>query len=122
MPAMEPAVEATEQAVLEQLLAEGAVQTEFQPMVALDSGQVLAFEALSRGSAGSALERPGLLFAAARHGRRLRELDIACRRRAASGQTRRAVRLPAGHAACSRPGLLNGQRRRFRCSPGGASK
>jgi diguanylate cyclase (GGDEF)-like protein/PAS domain S-box-containing protein len=77
--AMEPMVEAAEQAVLERLLAERSVRTVFQPLVALDSGRVLGFEALSRGPAGSALERPDLLFAAARRGRRLRDLDIACR-------------------------------------------
>jgi len=48
-------------------------------LVGLDSGQVVGFEALSRGPAGSALERPDLLFAAARRARRLRDLDIACR-------------------------------------------
>ncbi len=76
---IEPAVEAVEQAVLERLLAERAVRTVFQPLVALDSGQVLGYEALSRGPAGSALERPDLLFAAARRTRRLRDLDVACR-------------------------------------------
>jgi len=76
---VEPAVEAAEQAVLERLLAERAVQTVFQPLVSLDGGQVLGYEALSRGPAGTALERPDLLFAAARRGRRLRDLDIACR-------------------------------------------
>jgi len=74
-----PAVEAAEQAVLERLLAERAVRTVFQPLVLLDSGQVLGYEALSRGPAGTALERPDLMFAAARRGRRLRDLDIACR-------------------------------------------
>jgi len=77
--AVEPLVEAAEQALLEQLLAGRSVRTVFQPLVALDSGQVLGFEALARGPAGSALERPDLLFAAARRGRRLRDLDIACR-------------------------------------------
>ena len=76
---IEPAAEAAEQAVLEQLLAERSVRTVFQPLVALDSGQVVGFEALSRGPVGSVLERPDLLFAAARRSRRLRDLDIACR-------------------------------------------
>jgi len=67
---VEPAVEAAEQAVLERLLAERAVRTVFQPLVSLDSGQVLGYEALSRGPAGTAPERPDLLFAAARRGRR----------------------------------------------------
>jgi len=77
--AVEPAVEAVEQALLERLLAERTVRTVFQPMVSLDSGQVLGYEALSRGPAGTALERPDLMFAAARRARRLRDLDIACR-------------------------------------------
>jgi len=76
---MEPAVEAAEQALLERVLAQRMVRTVFQPLVALDTGQVVGFEALSRGPAGSVLERPDLLFAAARRSRRLRELDIACR-------------------------------------------
>ncbi len=79
MTAIEPAVEAAEQALLERLLAERAVRTVFQPLVSLDSGQVLGYEALSRGPAGSALERPDLLFAAAHRAHRLRDLDIACR-------------------------------------------
>ena len=79
MTAVEPGLEAEEQALLEGLLATRSVRTVFQPLVALDSGQVLGFEALSRGPAGSALERPDLLFAAARRARRLRDLDIACR-------------------------------------------
>jgi len=74
-----PAVETAEQAMLERLLAERAVRTVFQPLVSLGSGQVLGYEALSRGPAGTALERPDLMFAAARRGRRLRDLDIACR-------------------------------------------
>jgi len=91
--AMEPMVEAAEQALLERLLAERSVRTVFQPLVALDSGQVLGFEALARGPAGSALERPDLLFAAARRGRRLRDLDIACR--AAALQAARSAGLAA---------------------------
>jgi len=77
--AVEPAAEAAEQAVLERLLARRSVRTVFQPLVGLDSGQVLGYEALSRGPVGTALERPDLLFAAARRARRLRDLDIACR-------------------------------------------
>lgn len=46
MTAVEPAVEAAEQAVLERLLAERAVRTVFQPLVSLDSGHVLGYEAL----------------------------------------------------------------------------
>ena len=76
---VEPAVQAAEQALLERVLAERSVRTVFQPLVALDSHQVIGYEALSRGPEGSSLERPDLLFAAARRSRRLRDLDVACR-------------------------------------------
>jgi EAL domain-containing protein (putative c-di-GMP-specific phosphodiesterase class I) len=47
--------------------------------VDLTSRQTVAYEALARGPEGSALERPDLLFAAARSAGRLGELDWACR-------------------------------------------
>ena len=50
----------------------------FQPIVELDTGRVVAYEALARGPEGP-LERPDLLFAAARTAGRLAELDEACR-------------------------------------------
>ncbi len=65
--------------LLETLLATRSVRTVFQPLIELDTGRVAGYEALSRGPQGSALERPDLLFAAARRHRRLRDLDIACR-------------------------------------------
>jgi EAL domain-containing protein (putative c-di-GMP-specific phosphodiesterase class I) len=49
--------------------------------VHLDSGDVVAYEALSRGPAGP-LERPDQLFEAARRSGRLAELDELCRRTA----------------------------------------
>ncbi|WP_129339292.1 diguanylate cyclase domain-containing protein [Cellulomonas endophytica] len=66
---------------IDEVLTHGTVRTVFQPIVELDSGSVVAYEALSRGPAG-ALERPDLLFAAARAEDRLRELDELCRRTA----------------------------------------
>lgn len=77
--AVEPDVDAVERGVLEQLLAERAIRTVFQPLVSLDTGCVVGYEALSRGPVGTALERPDLLFAVARRARRLRDLDILCR-------------------------------------------
>lgn len=65
-PLGEPEVEAAEQALLDAVLSRRSVRTLSQPLVALDSGAVVAFEALSRGPAGSSLERPDPLFAAAR--------------------------------------------------------
>jgi diguanylate cyclase (GGDEF)-like protein/PAS domain S-box-containing protein len=63
---------------LSQLLSGGHVRTVFQPIVDLDQGTVVACEALSRGPVGE-LERPDLLFAAAREQGRLAELDALCR-------------------------------------------
>ena len=51
----------------------------FQPIVDLDAGRVVAYEALARGPAGSPLESPQALFAAARTQGRLVELDWQCR-------------------------------------------
>ncbi|MEA2467771.1 MAG: hypothetical protein QOJ57_1897, partial [Thermoleophilaceae bacterium] len=64
---------------LDDALAPGALRTLFQPIVDLTSRQTVAYEALARGPEGSALERPDLLFAAARSAGRLGELDWACR-------------------------------------------
>ena len=60
------------------VIASGRVRTVFQPIVDLDAGQVVAYEALSRGPEG-ALERPDLLFAAAREHDLLAGLDALCR-------------------------------------------
>lgn len=64
---------------LDPILHEGGVRTLFQPIVDLGSGETAGFEALARGPAGSELEPPGDLFAAARAAGRLAELDWLCR-------------------------------------------
>ena len=51
----------------------------FQPVVDLTTDDVVGFEALARGPAGSPWERPQDLFAQARAEGRLRELDWGCR-------------------------------------------
>lgn len=56
------------------VLASGDVRAVLQPIVDLDSGAVVADEALARGPVGE-LERPDLLFAEARRIGRLAELD-----------------------------------------------
>jgi diguanylate cyclase (GGDEF)-like protein/PAS domain S-box-containing protein len=65
--------------------AMAAVRSVYQPIIDLDTGDVVAFEALARGPEGSSLERPDLLFAAARELGRLDELDWACRGAAVRG-------------------------------------
>ncbi|SDQ34423.1 diguanylate cyclase domain-containing protein [Quadrisphaera sp. DSM 44207] len=57
----------------------GALRTVFQPIVSLEDRRVVAFEALTRGPAGTVLERPDVLFSAARRDGLLVELDVACR-------------------------------------------
>jgi EAL domain-containing protein (putative c-di-GMP-specific phosphodiesterase class I) len=52
----------------------------FQPLIDLDSGDVVAYEALAPGPAGSPLESPAALFAAAYGSGRVAELDWACGR------------------------------------------
>ena len=64
---------------LDRILEKRAITSVFQPLVDLQSHQVIAFEALSRGPAGSPLQAPDQLFEAARDLGRVMELDWACR-------------------------------------------
>ena len=70
---------------LERILASGAVRSLYQPIVDLATGEHVGVEALARGPAGSALERPDALFDRARAVGRLADLDHACRAAAISG-------------------------------------
>jgi len=63
----------------------GGVRALYQPIVELDTAQVIAYEALARGPVGSPLESPLALFDAARAQGRVVELDWACRAAAVSG-------------------------------------
>ena len=77
----------TSAAVLEHLLA-GSVRglhAVYQPIVELDTGAVVAHEALARGPAGTALATPAALFAEADRAGRTAELDWMCRRGAIEG-------------------------------------
>lgn len=72
-------------ATLEEILSESQVRCVYQPVVDLESGDVVAFEALARGPAGSELESPAALFSTARAVDRVDELDWACRAAAVRG-------------------------------------
>jgi EAL domain-containing protein (putative c-di-GMP-specific phosphodiesterase class I) len=77
---------ASEEAISE-VLRDGLVRSVYQPIVDLHSGQVVGFEALARGVAGSPLESPDALFGAARSAGRVADLDWLCMRRALEGAT-----------------------------------
>jgi len=53
-----------------------ALRTFFQPILDLRHGRVYGYEALTRGPAGSALERPAALFGLARAQRRAAEIEL----------------------------------------------
>ncbi|HST39724.1 MAG TPA: EAL domain-containing protein [Conexibacter sp.] len=74
---------------LDEIIRHDRITPVFQPILDLDSGVLLGFEALARGPAGSPLQRPDALFRAAREQDRLAELDNACQRA--------AVRTADGH-------------------------
>jgi EAL domain-containing protein (putative c-di-GMP-specific phosphodiesterase class I) len=60
---------------VERIVAERLVRIEFQPIVDLATGEVVAYEALTRGPAGSPLESPAALFASAAAAGLASELD-----------------------------------------------
>jgi EAL domain-containing protein (putative c-di-GMP-specific phosphodiesterase class I)/DICT domain-containing protein len=66
----------------------------FQPIVDLDSGGLVGYEALTRGPHGTALEAPSALFASARSLGLLGEVDRACRAAAFRGALRIGVVAP----------------------------
>ena len=68
--------------MLDKILLEESVTTVFEPIVRLATREVIGYEALSRGPAGSGLETPVALFGIARAVDREYELDSLCRRRA----------------------------------------
>ncbi len=79
---------------LRRILADG-IRSVFQPVVTLAERRVIGYEALTRGPAGSALERPDLLFAAAREEGLLVELDWQCRLSAMDAALRAGLHSPA---------------------------
>lgn len=62
---------------LARVLSGGLVSSVFQPIIDLDTGRLVAYEALARGPQGP-VEAPEFLFAAARAAGLLAELDRAC--------------------------------------------
>ena len=70
-----------------EVIDDRAVWTAFQPIVRLDSREVVGYEALSRGPAGTVWQDPIAMFDAARAIGRSGELDWICRARAHQAAT-----------------------------------
>jgi EAL domain-containing protein (putative c-di-GMP-specific phosphodiesterase class I) len=77
---------------LQEVLLADTLSTVFQPVIALRSGAVLGYEALTRGPVGSVYQMPMRLFEMAEEADLVFELDRKCRRRA----LRSAAALPKG--------------------------
>ncbi len=69
-------------------LEPGGIRILYQPIVELETGHVLGYEALARGPAGTPLEDPTTLFDAARREGVVDDLDWCCRRAALEGALR----------------------------------
>jgi diguanylate cyclase (GGDEF)-like protein len=68
--------------VVTRLLEGGSITTMFQPIVSLESGEVMGYEALARPEGFAAMDSVEQVFEAARTGGQIRDLDWLCRRRA----------------------------------------
>jgi EAL domain-containing protein (putative c-di-GMP-specific phosphodiesterase class I) len=67
---------------LKSIIERQAISVVFQPVVSLSGGEVIGYEALSRGPQGSPLERPDALFAVAAKHDLTWELEYLCRTKA----------------------------------------
>jgi EAL domain-containing protein (putative c-di-GMP-specific phosphodiesterase class I) len=86
---MEQATLATE---LRRILDEDLIRSVYQPIVDIDTAEIVAYEALARGPVGSSLERPDLLFSTAHAIGAVEELDWACRAAALTGALEAGLR------------------------------
>lgn len=76
------------------VIADQTVRSVFQPIVDLDTGSVVGYEALARGPVGTDLESPAELFGSARRLGALAALDDACRIAAFRGALRCGLLAP----------------------------
>lgn len=64
--------------LFDEILTEKLISTRFQPIVELDTGTVVAYEALSRGPVDTVFHNPAALFDRAHQLGRVTDLDLAC--------------------------------------------
>jgi EAL domain-containing protein (putative c-di-GMP-specific phosphodiesterase class I) len=69
-------------AELRSIMSEGRLTTHYQPIVDMDRGSIMGYEALTRGPVNSAFEVPKALFGFSDDTRLAGELDLLCRRQA----------------------------------------
>ena len=93
---------------LPQLLRRGGVHSLYQPIVDLDSGIPVAYEALARGPRHSPLESPRELFRAAHELGLVAELDRACRSAAIEGALAAGLQPPHALFVNVEPGAVLG--------------
>ncbi len=74
-----PSVPPINAASIDEVIDRRAIRSVFQPLVRLETAEVVGYEALSRGPRGTLLESPLALLDAARAAGRLAELDWVCR-------------------------------------------
>lgn len=85
---------AADVAELGRILDEGLLSTVYQPIADLETGAIVAYEALARGPVGSPLRDPERMFEVARVAGRVVELDWACRASALRGARESGLRPP----------------------------
>lgn len=67
---------------LRAILQEGRLTTHYQPIVDMDRGSIMGYEALTRGPENTAFEVPKALFTFSEQSRLSGELDVLCRQKA----------------------------------------
>lgn len=99
-------------AELRAILTDGRITTHYQPIVDMDEGTIMGYEALARGPRDTAFEGPDVLFAGCHEVRLLPELDRVCRcqavRNARGFDPRQKLFLNALPESLSAPGFTDG--------------
>jgi len=94
-------------ALFDRILAERLVSTHFQPIVHLDSGEIVAYEALSRGPVGTPFHSPAALFDRAHARHRVADLDLACWASSVNTAAARGFTVPHSLFVNVEPGSLH---------------
>jgi len=76
---------------LQQIIKNKNIRTLFQPIISLTDGNILGYEALSRGPFGSELERPDALFKAAEEHNLVWEVEYLCRIKAFESASKQKI-------------------------------